>query len=154
MLLPLAVSILVVPVLTTCGVLGKTGQKRVEVYLTVPVLGLLFWWGIPHLAVRLGISLLTFWVILRLTTVFSLGVTAAAEAFQRELLAGHYQEVRDIYLQMRGWRHDYHNHLQTLKAALQSEKFDFVETYLNELEQSWIRLTLWSKAAMIWLTLS
>ena len=37
------------------------------------------------------------------------------EAYQRELIETHYKEVDNMYRQMRGWRHDYHNHIQTLK---------------------------------------
>ena len=54
--------------------------------------------------------------------------------FQNDLMEKHVTEVENIYQQMRGWRHDYHNHIQTLKAyrALgQSEKID---DYLNALE--------------------
>ena len=36
--------------------------------------------------------------------------------YQNDLLETHCAEVQNIYTQMRGWRHDYHNHLQTLKA--------------------------------------
>ena len=36
--------------------------------------------------------------------------------YQNDLLETHCAEVQNIYTQMRGWRHDYHNHLQALKA--------------------------------------
>ena len=36
--------------------------------------------------------------------------------FQNDLMEKHVTEVENIYQQMRGWRHDYHNHIQTLKA--------------------------------------
>jgi hypothetical protein len=34
-------------------------------------------------------------------------------AFQNDLMEKHVMEVENIYKQMRGWRHDYHNHIQT-----------------------------------------
>ena len=37
-------------------------------------------------------------------------------AYQKELVETHYQEVDNMYRQMRGWRHDYRNHIQTMKA--------------------------------------
>lgn len=37
-------------------------------------------------------------------------------AYQRELIDTHYKEVDNMYRQMRGWRHDYRNHIQMLKA--------------------------------------
>ena len=40
-------------------------------------------------------------------------------AFQEDVMAHHYAEVKSVYMNMRGWRHDYHNHLQSLKAYLQ-----------------------------------
>ena len=39
-------------------------------------------------------------------------------AYQNKLLARQIIEVENLYTTMRGWRHDYHNHLQTLKARL------------------------------------
>ena len=37
-------------------------------------------------------------------------------AYQRQLIETHYEEVETMYRQMRGWRHDYRNHIQTMKA--------------------------------------
>ena len=36
---------------------------------------------------------------------------------------------------MRGWRHDYHNHLQSLKAYLQLGQYEEADAYLFELEK-------------------
>lgn len=38
------------------------------------------------------------------------------EAYQRELIETHYKEVDNMYRQMRGWRHDYRGHIQTMKV--------------------------------------
>ena len=41
-------------------------------------------------------------------------------AYQNELMERHCDEVQNIYKTMRGWRHDYHNHIQAMKVmALQ-----------------------------------
>ena len=37
-------------------------------------------------------------------------------AYQSELVQTHYQEVENMYRQIRGWRHDYRNHIQVLKS--------------------------------------
>jgi len=37
-------------------------------------------------------------------------------AYQRELIETHYKEVDNMYRQMRGWRHDYRGHIQTMKV--------------------------------------
>lgn len=36
--------------------------------------------------------------------------------YQNDLIIKHCEEVQNIYKTMRGWRHDYHNHIQTLLA--------------------------------------
>lgn len=36
---------------------------------------------------------------------------------------------------MRGWRHDYHNHLQAMKAYVKMGQYDRLEEYLGLLEQ-------------------
>ncbi len=46
-----------------------------------------------------------------------------------------YQEVREIYMDMRGWRHDYHNHMQVMKAHLATGDTDRLQDYLEELEK-------------------
>lgn len=54
--------------------------------------------------------------------------------YQFKALQQHVEEVQSIYTTMRGWRHDYHNHMQTIKAHLAMEHYDLVDKYLNELE--------------------
>ena len=44
---------------------------------------------------------------------FSRQVDKRLAAYQRELIDTHYQEVETRYRQIRGWRHDYRNHIQT-----------------------------------------
>ena len=39
-------------------------------------------------------------------------------AYQNDLAEKHYEEVESMYRQMRGWRHDYKHHIQTMKAHL------------------------------------
>lgn len=55
-------------------------------------------------------------------------------AYQRELIETHYAEVDNMYRQMRGWRHDYRNHIQTLKAYAASGDMDAIKRYLDELD--------------------
>ena len=38
------------------------------------------------------------------------------EADQNEFIETHYREVENMYQKMRGWRHDYHHHIQALLA--------------------------------------
>ena len=55
-------------------------------------------------------------------------------AYQRELIETHYQEVDNMYRQMRGWRHDYRNHIQTMKAYAAAGDWQAVQNYLDELD--------------------
>lgn len=54
--------------------------------------------------------------------------------YQNKLLKNQVEEVQNIYMTMRGWRHDYHNHLQSLKVKLDKKQIEESITYLNELE--------------------
>lgn len=54
--------------------------------------------------------------------------------YQVEVMSRHVEEVNDIYMKMRGWRHDYHNHLQKLKAHLAMGQIEEARNYLNQLE--------------------
>jgi len=40
-----------------------------------------------------------------------------------------------MYKQVRGWRHDYHNHIQTLKAYRHLGEIEKIEEYLNILDE-------------------
>ena len=44
--------------------------------------------------------------------------------YRNQLLARQVEEVQNIYLTMRGWRHDYHNHLQSMKAYVEMGQYD------------------------------
>lgn len=54
--------------------------------------------------------------------------------YQNQLLTKQVNEVQNIYMTMRGWRHDYHNHLQTLKAHLKVNQVEEAKGYLDRLE--------------------
>ena len=55
-------------------------------------------------------------------------------AFQNDLITKHCTEVENIYRQMRGWRHDYHNHIQSLKAYRSLGQNTEIDDYLNKLD--------------------
>ncbi len=56
-------------------------------------------------------------------------------SFQNDLMAKHFEEVQNIYREMRGWRHDYHNHIQTMKAYRFLEQNDRLDEYLISLDR-------------------
>lgn len=64
------------------------------------------------------------------------GFAAETERFQRDILSHQYEEIKEIYLNMRGWRHDYHNHLQVMKAQITAGQLEEMKQYLSDLEQN------------------
>ncbi len=56
-------------------------------------------------------------------------------AYQNKLLKNQVDEVHNMYLTMRGWRHDYHNRMQSVKAYLAMDSLDEARAYLDRLEQ-------------------
>ena len=55
-------------------------------------------------------------------------------SYQHELIETHYREVDNMYRQIRGWRHDYRNHIQTMKAYAAAGDWDAVKRYLDLLD--------------------
>ena len=65
---------------------------------------------------------------------FARRVDRQLAAYQRELIDTHYREVENMYRQMRGWRHDYRNHIQVLKALTDKGDLAGIARYLDELD--------------------
>ena len=55
--------------------------------------------------------------------------------YQQELIETHYREVENMYRQMRGWRHDYRNHIQVMKAYAATENWEAIREYLDQLDE-------------------
>ena len=55
-------------------------------------------------------------------------------AYQRELIETHYAEVENMYNKMRGWRHDYRNHIQVMKAHAAAGDLEAIQSYLDMLD--------------------
>ncbi len=55
-------------------------------------------------------------------------------AYQRELIETHYEEVENMYRQIRGWRHDYRNHIQMMKVLAANGDLGGIKAYLDELD--------------------
>ena len=67
-------------------------------------------------------------------SLFSKQIDKRIAAYQRELIETHYQEVENMYRQIRGWRHDYRNHIQTMKVHAANGDMDAIKAYLDELD--------------------
>ena len=55
-------------------------------------------------------------------------------AYQSELIETHYREVENMYRQIRGWRHDYRNHIQAMKAYAAAGDLEAIRQYLDLLD--------------------
>jgi len=69
--------------------------------------------------------------------------------WQNELVARHYDEVQNIYKTMRGWRHDYHNHIQTMKAHLSLGQIEELADYLSTMDKDLITVDTMIKTGNI-----
>ena len=65
---------------------------------------------------------------------FSKQIDKRIAAYQRELIETHYQEVENMYRQIRGWRHDYRNHIQMMKVLAANGDMEGIKAYLDELD--------------------
>ena len=65
---------------------------------------------------------------------FSKQIDKRIAAYQRELIETHYLEVENMYRQIRGWRHDYRNHIQMMKVLAANGDMDALKAYLDELD--------------------
>ena len=60
--------------------------------------------------------------------IFGRAIDRRIAAYQNDLITKHCDEVQNIYKTMRGWRHDYHNHIQAMLAL--TEKPEEIRQYL------------------------
>lgn len=59
---------------------------------------------------------------------------AVAESYEQEMMKSYYDEVESMYQKIRGWRHDYRNHIQTMKVYAEKGDLDAIRKYLNQLD--------------------
>ncbi len=64
---------------------------------------------------------------------FHRSIDKRISSYQQELIEKHCEEVQNIYNTMRGWRHDYRNHIAVMQSDLKTGKLDALEKYLGEL---------------------
>lgn len=94
-------------------------------------------------------SILIF-MMLEVTLVgYQSGFEKNTKDFQQAVLKHQYEEIKNIYLDMRGWRHDYHNHLQVMKAHLTMGQMTELSHYLDKLEVDLDRVDTFVKSGNI-----
>ena len=63
-------------------------------------------------------------------------------SYQQELIETHYREVDNMYRQIRGWRHDYRNHIQMMKVLAERD-FPVAELHLLASQRSMGQAVHW-----------
>lgn len=57
------------------------------------------------------------------------------ENYQNKLADRQFEEIRSTYKEMRGWRHDYRNHMQVLKVYLDEGKIKQGKEYIMQMDK-------------------
>ena len=83
-------------------------------------------------AILLFLALCIFGYILLKRTLYNM-IDRRIERFQSELIEKQVREIQNMYRQVRGWRHDYRNHINNMKIQLSEGNYDKLSDYLNEL---------------------
>ena len=83
---------------------------------------------------KTGLLLVLFFLLESTLREYQMGYESNARDFQNRLMQQQYEEIRSVYLNLRGWRHDYHNHIQAMKAFFDREQYEQARSYLNEIE--------------------
>lgn len=78
------------------------------------------------LLAAVGLSFLIRWYLTRL-------VDRRIEGFQNDLISRQVDEVENMYRQMRGWRHDFRNHIQTMLILMENGENQRLKEYLEGL---------------------
>lgn len=119
-------------ILTAISFLLVSSFLWLVIYKEMPIegrlAGILLWGGIL-------LELLLFLTVEGTLFFYKRGFDFRTEQFRSELMEHSYGEIRDIYMDMRGWRHDYHNHMQVMKAQLSMGNYNGMEAYLDKLEK-------------------
>ncbi len=61
-------------------------------------------------------------------------VRKRVDFFEKEIMQKYYAEVENMYLKMRGWRHDYRHHIQTMKVHAANGELEAIACYLDMLD--------------------
>lgn len=62
-------------------------------------------------------------------------VRRRVDTFEKEIMQKYFAEVENMYARMRGWRHDYRHHIQTLKVYAADGDVEEIRDYLDMLDE-------------------
>lgn len=112
----------------------KRGYLNIKngILVTALTCGILFITANVYL--KTGLLLVLFFLLESTLREYQMGYENNAREFQNRLMQQQYEEIRSVYLNLRGWRHDYHNHIQAMKAFFDRGEIAEARSYLNEIE--------------------
>lgn len=89
------------------------------------------------LAVILGVVLLVVFTagILVVRVFLPRQIVKELEKYQNTLIGRQFEEIRNTYREMRGWRHDYKNHMQVLKIYVENRQWEECMAYITQMNQ-------------------
>ncbi|MCM1026652.1 MAG: GHKL domain-containing protein [Roseburia sp.] len=61
-------------------------------------------------------------------------------SYEKEIMQKYFAEVENMYARMRGWRHDYRHHIQTLKVYAADGEVEEIRAYLDMLDEDLTRV--------------
>lgn len=101
-----------------------------------------------HFGIAL-LAMLTFMLLEMTLRSYERGFLNNSKELREQLLGQQYDEIQSIYLNMRGWRHDYHNHIQVLKATLEEGAYEHARRYLDTIEDELRRVDTYVKSGNV-----
>lgn len=57
------------------------------------------------------------------------------EQYQNDLVSRQFEEIQNVYHEMRGWRHDYKNHMQALKIYVEGREWQNALDYISQMNE-------------------
>ncbi len=62
-------------------------------------------------------------------------IVKVLEQYENALTHRQFEEIRNTYREMRGWRHDYKNHMQVLKVYVEQQQWRECLDYISQMNQ-------------------
>lgn len=124
----------------------KTGVLTGILYASFSVLAWTAEIFMLNLLLLLAMEILLFFVLEGTLSSWKQSFENETEHAMQDILGHQYEEIKTIYLNMRGWRHDYHNHIQVMKAQMAAGNLEELARYLDELEQDLNRVDTYVKS--------
>lgn len=58
------------------------------------------------------------------------------EEYQNQIVERQFEEIHNVYHEMRGWRHDYKNHLQVLNIYVENREWEHAREYIAQMNEN------------------